>query len=107
MDKRYLPRLVNLGWQWCRQYPRRSLGGLLLLVVLRQLVWFANRLPLFMQIDQRAVGGQSVEAATALLDQAHQSAPIDLRIKAAERPFATVTAEQLGIRSENAQRICQ
>lgn len=84
-----------------------SLGGLVGLVIIIQIIYPANQLVPFLEVDTVDVGGMSKEEATRQLDERYKNQPIHLVLNDQTAATATLYSPELGITTTNTQRIEQ
>lgn len=93
---------------WIKRNPKQTLkyGGTILaaIIVLVQLIFWQDRLPVFASIDGQTLGSMTVQQANRKLNEAYRRATIDLYIKLATESFATVQAADIGARVDNLSR---
>lgn len=80
-------------------------AGLLLIVIVFQVVFFNNRLPVFMEIDGQKFGAWNSRDVYEKLDNDYKRAKIEIFGDKAKKPFSEVSADRLGVVAVNQKRI--
>lgn len=82
-------------------------GGIPIVAVLllAQLLYPADRLPLFMTIDTQTVGWQPMEAATKLLDEKYARLTVPLYFGSSQHAYRTPAVADIGLTVTNKSRV--
>src|SRR3989338_1585784 len=94
---------------WVRQHWRRVAiyagGGSVAAVLVMQLVFPYDRLPLFTKIDDQSVGGWRQVDAVRVLNERYKNQTIGLYFGDAQKPYRTPLASDIGLVTDNAERV--
>ena len=88
-----------------KRAAKYALIALPFLIIIWQFTYSNDKLPLFMKIDNMAVGGLQKEKAIRDLNRAYREKTLNLYIESAEEPFATPKLPDAGIITDNTKRV--
>lgn len=89
----------------CRRHYITIIAGLVLLVLLPQVFYPSDRLPLAAAIDGKKMGGWTKQDAARILDEASSQQSIDIHIEGQATVYKTVTPAEFGLSVAHASRI--
>lgn len=94
---------------WVRQHWRRvtiyGVGGIAVLLVITQLIFPYDRLPLFTRIDGQSVGGWRSVDATRVLNDRYKQQKIDLYFGSSTKAYRSPSAAAIGLTTDNTERV--
>ena len=108
MLRRFIRKITQTITTLLRRYRKKiimGVGSLTILVVIIQLVYPWNRLPLFTQIDGQTVGYMKRIDAAKSLSNIVNDQPIDLTVTGSKVTYATVKPPEIGLNVDYAQRV--
>ena len=106
MEQNFSHRIKN----WFKRYNKHLVvfvGTLLVGLIIFQVFVFSDRLPLFSKIDGQKIGGWTSEDTSNHLQNLYANSEVDMYVKSAEQPFATIKAKDIGLSAEYNNKISE
>jgi len=95
--------------RWVRWHPRKTaliiVAGLLLLVIIIQLLYPFSRLPLYLTIDGKNVGGMPMGQIASQLDKAYANETIELYYGSRDEAYMSPKPAEFGVQVTNRERV--
>lgn len=105
MIRRQSAAVTRHARNWWKIIVLKGILPVATLFLLVQFLYPVDRLPLFLTIDDIAVGGQSVAVATGVLDHEYKQVKLPLYFGTSHEAYRTPLASDLGITPTNKTRV--